>query len=113
MSLWCRGKTCAVVGWGAIGQECGQLARACGMRVCAMRRRVQLSQAEELAGLQARARPAACKTSGVYCCHAVICCISSRGVLCLAVWLGSRRKGQSVHACNALVVQLGRAWDPA
>lgn len=50
----CRGRVCVVLGWGAIGQECGRLAQACGMRVLAMRRHVQLSPAEQLSGLQVR-----------------------------------------------------------
>lgn len=40
----CRGKVLGVVGYGDIGQEAANLARAFKMRIIALRRRKELSQ---------------------------------------------------------------------
>ena len=43
-------------GQGDIGQACARMARAFGMKILALRRRVELSQQEQQEGLKARAK---------------------------------------------------------
>lgn len=43
---WLPGKIMAVIGYGEIGRECAMLAKAVGVRIFAMRRKVQLSASD-------------------------------------------------------------------
>lgn len=46
---WLRGKTMGVVGYGEIGRECARLAKALGVRICAVRRKPELSAGDSVA----------------------------------------------------------------
>jgi phosphoglycerate dehydrogenase-like enzyme len=49
-----RGATLGVVGYGDIGAACARMARAQGMNVVALRRRAELSSAEQAEGVLVR-----------------------------------------------------------